>query len=120
MQSRRARKGDHNPDRLHRVSRLMSLGAGTSIFFNAPRKRVRQREYLMKRLMTKMATLAVFAAAGAVFAGPASAQATLDAVKNRGKVLCGVSPSSAGYSFADDKGVRKGFDSDVCRAVSSA
>ena len=35
-------------------------------------------------------------------------------------MLCGVSPSSAGYSYADDKGVRKGFDSDVCRAVSSA
>lgn len=74
----------------------------------------------MKQLKTKMAALALCAAAGAVFAGPASAQATLEAVKNRGKVLCGVSPSSAGYSFADDKGVRKGFDSDVCRAVSSA
>ncbi len=72
------------------------------------------------RMMTKLATLGLLAAATAVFASPASAQATLDAVKKRGKVLCGVSPSSAGYSYADDKGVRQGFDSDVCRAVSSA
>ena len=47
-------------------------------------------------------------------------QATLDAVKKRGKILCGVSPVAAGFSFADDKGVRRGFDQDVCRAVSAA
>lgn len=74
----------------------------------------------MTRMIRRLATLGLFAAIAAVAAGPASAQATLDAVKKRGKVLCGVSPSSAGYSYADDKGVRRGFDSDVCRAVSSA
>lgn len=74
----------------------------------------------MPKMINKIAALGIAAAALAVFAGPASAQATLDAVKKRGKVLCGVSPSSAGYSYADDKGVRQGFDTDVCRAVSSA
>ncbi|WP_200827949.1 amino acid ABC transporter substrate-binding protein [Bosea lathyri] len=71
-------------------------------------------------MITKIAALGIAAAVFAVFAGPASAQATLDTVKKRGKLLCGVSPSSAGYSYADDKGVRQGFDTDVCRAVSSA
>lgn len=75
---------------------------------------------MMTRMISKIATLGFLAAVAAVAASPASAQATLDTVKKRGKVLCGVSPSSAGYSFADDKGVRKGFDSDVCRAISSA
>lgn len=74
----------------------------------------------MPKMINKIAALGIAAAAFAVFAGPASAQATLDTVKKRGKVLCGVSPSSAGYSYADDKGVRQGFDTDVCRAVSSA
>ncbi|KFC74040.1 Lysine-arginine-ornithine-binding periplasmic protein precursor [Bosea sp. LC85] len=74
----------------------------------------------MPKMINKIAALGIAAAALAGFAGPASAQATLDAVKKRGKVLCGVSPSSAGYSYADDKGVRQGFDTDVCRAVSSA
>ena len=57
---------------------------------------------------------------GLVLSAPAHAQATLDAVKKRGKLLCGVSPVAAGFSFADDKGVRRGFDQDVCRAVSAA
>ncbi len=57
---------------------------------------------------------------GVALSAPAHAQATLEAVKKRGKVLCGVSPVSAGFSFADDKGVRRGFDSDVCRAISAA
>src|SRR3954449_1403614 len=57
---------------------------------------------------------------GLVLSAPAHAQATLDAVKKRGKILCGVSPVAAGFSFADDKGVRRGFDVDVCRAVSAA
>ncbi|WP_406857640.1 amino acid ABC transporter substrate-binding protein [Alsobacter sp. KACC 23698] len=57
---------------------------------------------------------------GLLASAPAQAQATLDAVKKRGKVLCGVSPVAAGFSFADDKGVRRGFDQDVCRAVSAA
>lgn len=68
----------------------------------------------------KWVACGLLAAAVAILPGAASAQATLEAVKKRGKVLCGVSPSSAGYSYADDKGVRRGFDVDVCRAVSSA
>lgn len=74
----------------------------------------------MPKMFCKLAALGLAAAAFSVFAAPASAQATLDAVKKRGKILCGVSPTSAGFSYADDKGVRQGFDSDVCRAVSSA
>ncbi|MHB2167595.1 amino acid ABC transporter substrate-binding protein [Alsobacter sp. R-9] len=57
---------------------------------------------------------------GLVVSAPAQAQATLEAVKKRGKVLCGVSPVAAGFSYADNKGVRRGFDQDVCRAVSAA
>ncbi|WP_293796712.1 amino acid ABC transporter substrate-binding protein [uncultured Bosea sp.] len=71
-------------------------------------------------MITKMVAFGLAAAAFSVFAAPASAQATLEAVRKRGKVLCGVSPTAPGFSYADDKGVRQGFDVDVCRAVSSA
>nr|WP_210163830.1 amino acid ABC transporter substrate-binding protein [Microvirga flocculans] len=54
------------------------------------------------------------------FTAPASAQATLDAVKKRGKMICGVSQTSAGFAFPDAKGVMQGFDVDICRAVSAA
>ena len=76
--------------------------------------------------MTRSNTLARWLAMGliagvaAVSAAPASAQATLDTVKKRGKLLCGVSPVAPGFSYADDKGVRRGFDVDICRAVSAA
>jgi len=71
-------------------------------------------------MITKMVAFGLAAAAFSVFAAPASAQATLETVRKRGKVLCGVSPTAPGFSYADDKGVRQGFDADVCRAVSSA
>lgn len=74
----------------------------------------------MPKMLSKLAAFGLAAAAFSVFAAPASAQATLDAVKKRGKILCGVSPTAPGFSYADDKGVRQGFDSDVCRAISSA
>ncbi|WP_306228265.1 amino acid ABC transporter substrate-binding protein [Bosea beijingensis] len=71
-------------------------------------------------MFSKLVAFGLAAAALSVYAAPASAQATLEAVRKRGKVLCGVSPTAPGFSYADDKGVRQGFDADVCRAVSSA
>ncbi|MGJ0507116.1 MAG: amino acid ABC transporter substrate-binding protein [Methylocystis sp.] len=51
----------------------------------------------------------------------AAAQAsTLDKVKERGKLVCGVSSGILGFSIADDKGKWSGFDVDFCRAVASA
>jgi general L-amino acid transport system substrate-binding protein len=74
----------------------------------------------MSKMFSKLVAFGLAAAAFSVYAAPASAQATLEAVRKRGKVLCGVSPTAPGFSYADDKGVRQGFDADVCRAVSSA
>ncbi len=74
----------------------------------------------MSKMFSKLVAFGLAAAALSVYAAPASAQATLEAVRKRGKVLCGVSPTAPGFSYADDKGVRQGFDADVCRAVSSA
>nr|WP_246728390.1 amino acid ABC transporter substrate-binding protein [Microvirga terricola] len=51
---------------------------------------------------------------------PASAQSTLDAVKKRGKLICGVSQPTPGFAVPDSKGVMTGFDVDICRAVASA
>src|ERR1700694_3526678 len=48
------------------------------------------------------------------------AQQTLDSVKKRGKLQCGVSPIAPGFSFLDDRGLRQGFDIDICRAVAAA
>jgi general L-amino acid transport system substrate-binding protein len=53
-------------------------------------------------------------AAGIVSAG------TLDDVKARGKLNCGVSTGVPGFAQPDANGVWQGFDIAVCRAVAAA
>ncbi len=62
------------------------------------------------------------AAVGAalLFAGTtAQAGETYSAVKARGFVQCGVNAGLPGFSQADSKGVWKGIDVDMCRAVAA-
>jgi len=51
---------------------------------------------------------------------PAFGGQTLDAVKKKGFVQCGVNTGLPGFSNADDKGNWKGLDADTCRAVAAA
>jgi len=60
------------------------------------------------------------AAAGLLMAVPAFAGPTLDAVKQRGYVQCGVNTGLAGFSNPDSEGKWSGLDVDVCRAVAAA
>jgi general L-amino acid transport system substrate-binding protein len=53
--------------------------------------------------------------------GAASAQTkTLDTVKQRGTLVCGVTTGLAGFGQPDDKGNWAGLDVDYCRAVAAA
>ena len=49
-----------------------------------------------------------------------SGSATIDTIKSRGQLVCGVSTGVAGFSLADSKGVIQGIDADTCRAVAAA
>ena len=61
------------------------------------------------------------AALGAVLLGStANAATTLDAVKAKGFVQCGVSQGLPGFSNADDAGNWTGLDVEMCRAVAAA
>lgn len=64
----------------------------------------------------------VFAAAFAAVVGFATGASagTLDNVKAKGFLQCGVSQGLAGFSNPDDKGNWSGIDVDVCRAVAAA
>ncbi|MBO9515699.1 MAG: amino acid ABC transporter substrate-binding protein, partial [Variovorax sp.] len=65
--------------------------------------------------------LASLAAAVLAFAvAPALAGKTLDAVKQRGSVKCGVTNGVAGFSAPDTQGNWSGLDVDTCRAVAAA
>ncbi len=59
--------------------------------------------------------LALVAASGAV-----EAQQTLDLVKKRGQMICGVSTGTPGFSNPDAQGNWSGFDVDLCRATVAA
>ncbi|HLS84996.1 MAG TPA: amino acid ABC transporter substrate-binding protein [Burkholderiales bacterium] len=52
--------------------------------------------------------------------GTAAAQSTAQAVRSKGYVQCGVNTGLAGFSQPDSKGVWRGIDVDVCRAVAAA
>jgi general L-amino acid transport system substrate-binding protein len=66
----------------------------------------------------------LFAAGGALatalLVAAAHAGETLDAVKSRGELRCGVSEGIDGFSFKDATGRWRGLDADFCRAVAAA
>lgn len=72
--------------------------------------------------ITKKQGLLALAAAGLTLAAalPAHAGKTLDAVKARGQVVCGVNTGLAGFSAADSSGNWSGLDVDMCKAVAAA
>ena len=56
----------------------------------------------------------------AALVGGAASAATLDDVKSRGKLNCGVSTGLVGFAAPDANGNWEGFDVAVCRAVAAA
>ncbi|MEM8750898.1 MAG: amino acid ABC transporter substrate-binding protein [Pseudomonadota bacterium] len=70
-------------------------------------------------MKTKLLTLALGSAAFAAASFSASA-ATLDDVKAKGFLQCGVSTGVPGFAFTDDNGDWQGFDPALCRAVAAA
>lgn len=56
----------------------------------------------------------------ATFSGSAQAGQTLNAVKKKGYVQCGVNTGVTGFASLNSKGIWEGIDVDVCRAVAAA
>ncbi|HYZ24884.1 MAG TPA: amino acid ABC transporter substrate-binding protein [Rhodopila sp.] len=59
-------------------------------------------------------------AAALLLAGAGAHAGTLDAVRQKGFVTCGVNVGLGGFSMPDSKGVWRGLDVDACRAVAAA
>jgi general L-amino acid transport system substrate-binding protein len=73
----------------------------------------------MKKFVLTMLSAAVVAA-GSLTAMPAHAGKVLDAIKQRGQLVCGVNTGLAGFSAADSQGNWSGLDVDMCRAIAAA
>jgi general L-amino acid transport system substrate-binding protein len=65
-------------------------------------------------------TTAAIAAAACFAAMPAHAGKTIEAIKARGQIVCGVNTGLAGFSAADSSGNWTGLDVDVCKASAAA
>lgn len=71
--------------------------------------------------LSKATTLAaVVAAVATLMAAPAHAGKTLDGIKARGQIVCGVNTGLAGFAAADSAGKWSGLDVDVCRALAAS
>jgi general L-amino acid transport system substrate-binding protein len=66
-----------------------------------------------------MRKLVIATALLALFAGTAYAGKTIDTIKQRDQLVCGVNPSLPGFSAADSQGNWVGLDVDICRAVAA-
>ena len=63
----------------------------------------------------------IFSAAAIVASVSSGAQAaTLDQVRARAQLVCGVNTGLAGFSLLDSQGIWKGLDVDYCRAIAAA
>jgi general L-amino acid transport system substrate-binding protein len=79
----------------------------------------------MSRIRIGLAACAAVFAWALVPAGPAAAQEaltspTMDAIKKRGQLVCGVDTGIPGYAFQDAKGNWDGLDVAFCRAIADA
>lgn len=70
--------------------------------------------------MKKWILAATAAAAAMLAAASAQAGPTLDSVKQKGFVQCGVNAGLAGFSNPDSAGKWSGLDVDICRAIAAA
>ena len=71
-------------------------------------------------LIPKTLIAAAIAGAAALSAPAAFAGKTLDDIKSKGQVTCGVNTGLAGFSAADSNGKWAGLDVDVCKAIAAA
>ncbi|HEY4250990.1 MAG TPA: amino acid ABC transporter substrate-binding protein [Roseomonas sp.] len=72
----------------------------------------------MKRLAACLAALCLAVAPAARAQG--SGSPTLDAMRARGALVCGVSGTTPGFSLPDSGGEMRGSDADFCRSVAAA
>ena len=70
--------------------------------------------------MTRVVRIALLLVSLAGLASAATAGPTVEQVRKRGQLLCGVNPGVVGFGFSDERGNWAGFDIDFCRAVAAA
>ncbi|MBI1244180.1 MAG: transporter substrate-binding domain-containing protein [Alphaproteobacteria bacterium] len=74
----------------------------------------------MKKTTFALAAAALIAAGASANAQTPARTSTLDAVKGRGVLTCGVNTALPGFSSPNSQGVWQGLDVDMCKAIAAA
>lgn len=70
--------------------------------------------------LSLLATLPLILSMSACSSKSAVSNSRLDTIKNRGKLICGVSGQLPGFSYVKANGEYAGLDVDICRAIAAA
>jgi general L-amino acid transport system substrate-binding protein len=73
------------------------------------------KHIIWKSAACALAALGAFAASNSAYAGK-----TLENIKSRGQLVCGVNTGLIGFSQADAAGNWTGLDADICKAIAAA
>ena len=73
----------------------------------------------MRKSTLQIVAASSLAVSAALFAASANAGKTLDGIKQRDQVVCGVNTGLAGFSAADSQGNWIGLDVDICKAIAA-
>src|SRR6266550_4079790 len=74
----------------------------------------------MRRPLSTLLIAAILSASASAGCGGAASPSRLSRIRQRGFLVCGVSPGIAGFDDVDRQGNYTGFDIDSCRAVAAA
>ncbi len=74
----------------------------------------------MSKISLSRLAIGALLTAGALTSLPAFAGKTIDAIKARGQLVCGVNTGLAGFSAADSAGNWTGLDVDICKAIAAS
>jgi general L-amino acid transport system substrate-binding protein len=85
---------------------------------------IRERTKMFKKklfiIVSALVLFLVACGAGQNSEAGVDKKSTLDIIKEKGKLVCGVSSGNIGFSFPDSSGQWAGLDVDFCRAVAAA
>jgi len=82
--------------------------------------------FSLRKILTRISNRCFFVVCAIVaifiesFTAPDAAAGTLDDIRSRNKLICGVSEGLPGFSEKDGSGIWRGFDVDFCKAVAAA
>jgi general L-amino acid transport system substrate-binding protein len=105
--------------KIRQTIKLISLDPQSPIPISGDDKLMLMRKWYKWSLLL-LATLPLILSMTACTSRSRGSTSRLDTIKNRGKLICGVSGQLPGFSYVKANGEYAGLDVDICRAIAAA